>query len=228
MPVLRVCTYNIRHGRGLDDRVDLERIAQTLTECGADIIGLQEVDSGWARSFGVNQAKILASLMGMHWAMGTAFTNGKAQYGNAVLSRYPISHWDTVPLSSSREPRVLLRTAVSAANHELHFMVTHLGLDRKERLAHIRQQILTSISGRNRCVLVGDLNSGADSEELGLLRQVFQDTGLSDAHLTYPSAQPAERIDHVLYTPDLTCASVETRMSAGSDHNALIAELVVN
>ena len=45
---MKVLTYNIHHGAGIDGVLDLERIAQVIEQSGADVIGLQEVDNHWS------------------------------------------------------------------------------------------------------------------------------------------------------------------------------------
>ena len=57
---MRVVTYNIRFGWGLDGEVDLARIAESLR--GADIIALQEVERFWRRSGMTDQPAELAKL----------------------------------------------------------------------------------------------------------------------------------------------------------------------
>ena len=50
---LRVASFNIHHGVGLDGKLDLDRIAEVVRSTGAEVVGLQEVDrhlsvrSGW-------------------------------------------------------------------------------------------------------------------------------------------------------------------------------------
>jgi endonuclease/exonuclease/phosphatase family metal-dependent hydrolase len=46
----RIMTYNIRHGEGLDGKIDLLRIAEVIKREGADIVALQEVDKGVERT----------------------------------------------------------------------------------------------------------------------------------------------------------------------------------
>src|SRR5690606_16239262 len=53
--VLRVVSWNIRHGLGEDDRLDLARIAARLQELQPDLVFLQEVDRLTARSGHVDQ-----------------------------------------------------------------------------------------------------------------------------------------------------------------------------
>ena len=70
-PELTVMSYNIHHGRGLDDVVDLERIAEVIVESGAEIVALQEVDVGVERSGKVDIAAELARLTGLeHYVFG--------------------------------------------------------------------------------------------------------------------------------------------------------------
>lgn len=56
----RVMSYNIHHGRGLDGKIDLERIANVIKKEGADIVTLQEVDKGVERSDRQDIAKELS------------------------------------------------------------------------------------------------------------------------------------------------------------------------
>ena len=75
-PVLRVATYNIRHGRGLDGRIDLERVAAAIEALGADVVLLQEVDQGTRRAAGVDQARELGRLTGRSRARNTHSSTG--------------------------------------------------------------------------------------------------------------------------------------------------------
>jgi endonuclease/exonuclease/phosphatase family metal-dependent hydrolase len=99
---VRIVTYNIRFGLGLDQRYNLERIAAEIE--GADIIGLQEVERFWRRSGMVDQPEALGELLkGYYWSYCPAFdidastvkedgsvSNRRRQFGPMVLSRWPI------------------------------------------------------------------------------------------------------------------------------------------
>jgi endonuclease/exonuclease/phosphatase family metal-dependent hydrolase len=99
---MRVVTYNIRFAWGLDGRVDLERIAESVRD--ADIIALQEVERFWRRSGMSDQPAELARLLdGYYWVYGPAFdvdasergpngeiANRRRQFGTMVLARWPI------------------------------------------------------------------------------------------------------------------------------------------
>jgi hypothetical protein len=65
---LRVLTYNIHHGEGVDGRLDVERIARLINEHQPDLVALQEVDRGVARTLGRNLPGELSKLTGLHVA----------------------------------------------------------------------------------------------------------------------------------------------------------------
>jgi len=99
---MKIVTYNIRFGLGIDQCYSLERIAAGID--GADIIGLQEVERFWRRSGMVDQPQVLGELLkGYYWAYCPAFDadastinqdgsvqNRRRQFGTMVLSRWPI------------------------------------------------------------------------------------------------------------------------------------------
>lgn len=99
---MKVVTYNIRYGIGLDQRCDLGRIVEAIR--GADIIALQEVERFWRRSGMVDQPQVIGDLLkGYYWAYFPAFDvdasirkesgdvlNRRRQFGTMTLSRWPI------------------------------------------------------------------------------------------------------------------------------------------
>lgn len=100
---VRIVTYNIQYSRGKDGTFDLARIADTVR--GADIIGLQEVTRFLAPNTDQDQPADLASMLPeYYWVYGApadvdasicdedgTITNRRAQFGNMVLSRWPIA-----------------------------------------------------------------------------------------------------------------------------------------
>ena len=157
---VRIATFNIQHGLGPDGRVDNDRLADTVAALDADVVGLQEVDRGQARSGGVDQARLCAEAMG---AAGHRFQPalagpfrypgvrrrarrtvplGTPGYGIALLSRYPVRSWHTVLLPPATpwvwgrvqlgtdEPRVALAARVDAPSGPLTVVCTHLSVYR--------------------------------------------------------------------------------------------------
>ena len=54
---VRVLTYNIRHGEGMDGVYDLGRIAEIIRGAHPDVVALQEVDRGTERSGRADQVE---------------------------------------------------------------------------------------------------------------------------------------------------------------------------
>src|SRR5262245_6477137 len=65
---VRILTYNIHHGEGTDGRFDLPRLADVIETAAPDLVALQEVDQGTARSEGVQQLTELGGMTGLHSA----------------------------------------------------------------------------------------------------------------------------------------------------------------
>ncbi|MEZ6125818.1 MAG: endonuclease/exonuclease/phosphatase family protein [Planctomycetaceae bacterium] len=88
---LRVLSYNIHHGEGVDRKLDLQRIADVILSVRPDLVALQEVDRNATRTGGVDQPAELARLTRMHVVFGANIELQGGHYGNAVLSRHPIA-----------------------------------------------------------------------------------------------------------------------------------------
>src|SRR3954471_4847694 len=82
---IRVVTYNIHKGEGMDGKTDLLRIAKVLLSERPDIVALQAVDQKTRRSKGVDQATALGKLIGMKAVFSRAMDFDGGAYGNAVL-----------------------------------------------------------------------------------------------------------------------------------------------
>jgi len=98
---LRVGTYNIHSGKGHDEGTTLEAIAAVLGSPALDIIGLQEV-TGQLAADG-NQASELAAMLELGWLY--APTRNKpfsAEFGSALLSRFPVQSYAITPLLHER------------------------------------------------------------------------------------------------------------------------------
>src|SRR5216117_1879534 len=88
---LRVATYNVHGCVGIDGQRSERRIAEVTLSMSADIVGLQELDLGRARSSNTNQAALIATKLGWKYHSHPAMRSGEEQYGNAIVSRFPIT-----------------------------------------------------------------------------------------------------------------------------------------
>ncbi len=165
-----VATFNIRHALGVEGRLDIRRVAETVAGLRPDLVGLQEVDVFQLRSGLVNQPEWLARHLGYHVYFGPALRRGVGFYGNALLSRYPILAVRTETLPADAEPRSAIVARVGLPAGTVTVVVTHLGLAAGER----RRQVaaLEAILRREEppFLLLGDWNDAAPvwSPDLGL------------------------------------------------------------
>ena len=130
-------SYNIHHGRGTDDKVDLGRIAKLINDWSPDLVALQEVDNATSRSNFMNQTDTLASKTKMFSIFGKNIAVFGGEYGNAVLSKYPIIHSENrkLPRIGNSEQRGLLAVWVQLKDNDdlTVFISTHFDHRVKKR-----------------------------------------------------------------------------------------------
>ncbi|MBT3254615.1 MAG: hypothetical protein HN995_03910 [Candidatus Marinimicrobia bacterium] len=194
-------TYNIRHGVGLDGVLDLKRTARVIKAANADIVILNEVDHGTSRSFGVDQADSLGRLLDLFAVFGRSIDYDGGQYGNALLSRYPIIDFHIIDLSTDSllEGRSVFLSRIDVKGDTLVIMGTHLGLSPEERWEQV-ERIIKTLPEQDRLILAGDFNFESDSENYIRLRKNMRD-GLAEITAeprpTFPADTPDRRIDYI-------------------------------
>jgi endonuclease/exonuclease/phosphatase family metal-dependent hydrolase len=229
----RVVSYNIRHGEGMDGRVDLERTADVLRRLDPDVVALQEVDQRVERSGGEDQAARLGALLGMNHAFGSFMDYQGGRYGMAILSHCEIQHIESVRLTDGNEPRVALVTELTDVNDstltvvDVHFdWVADDGF-RFSQAGEVARH-LDDVSGR--WVLIGDFNDRPGSRTLDLFHaRAMETVKPRDRRFTFPSGDPEREIDFIFAAPG-DAWRVETvdvvAESVASDHRPVFAELV--
>src|SRR5438874_3636486 len=100
---IRVMTYNIHVGVGMDKKLDLPRIAGVINAQHPDLVGLQEVDRGVERTQRIDEIAELAKLTHMDYAFAFNLRYQGGQYGVAILSRFPIMATDHRLYQNTRE-----------------------------------------------------------------------------------------------------------------------------
>lgn len=230
---LRVLTYNIHHGEGTDARLDLARTAAVIMRETPDLVALQEVDNQTTRTGGVDQAAELARLTGMHAAFGKAMDYAGGGYGNAVLSRSPLSeiHVHDLPTAPGSEPRcaIAARVRTGQDGRALVFVSTHLEHTRVP-IRLLQVQALNSALAAEPwpTILAGDFNDVPEGPAIAALRPHWTDASAGQPGPTSPSSQPRRRIDYVFFRPGGAWRVVETRVvdePVTSDHRPLLVVL---
>lgn len=241
---IRVMTYNVHGCVGMDGRLDEQRIAAVIAAASPDVVALQELDVERQRSRGLNQARHLAEHLKMDFHFHPALTQLSEQYGDAVLSRLPMTlvKQGILPTSTSRlafEPRGALLVKILVGDQHVHLLNTHLGLSWSERQAQVQALLslewMDEASGHHPFILCGDLNAVPGSRVYRTLTRKLRDvqrwTLRSRPRATFPSRWPVTRLDHLFINHCLTIKNVEvpgnaqTRMA--SDHLPLIADLAL-
>ncbi|MBN2131999.1 MAG: endonuclease/exonuclease/phosphatase family protein, partial [Sedimentisphaerales bacterium] len=171
---LRVLTYNIHHGEAMDKKFDYERLAKVINDLAPDVVALQEVDNGTKRASGVDQAALLGKLCKMHHAFGQAMPYQGGQYGEAVLSRFPIKKAVVHPLpyGANQEPRAALQVLIEPEGlGPIVFVGTHLCHQSNETRTRQTQRIGQLFAGNEGppVILAGDFNARPGSEPMNRL-----------------------------------------------------------
>jgi endonuclease/exonuclease/phosphatase family metal-dependent hydrolase len=225
---LRVLTYNIHHGEGMDGELDLERIAGVIRSVEPDLVALQEVDVETRRTGGVDQALELAQLTGMHVLFGAAMPYQGGQYGNALLSKWPAAAMrnHALPFTQEREPRAIIE-ARFIHPFTARILGTHLDITRPDRMSAV--EALAGIAppdDTTPAIFMGDLNDTPDSPVLEALRAQGWVSAVQG--LTVPVKGPKRQIDYILVRPAARWRVVEQRVldeQVASDHLPVFAVL---
>jgi endonuclease/exonuclease/phosphatase family metal-dependent hydrolase len=230
----RVMTYNIHHGAGLDGKVYLQRIAALIKKEQADIVGLQEVDKGVERTARRDCPAELAALTGMRCVFSNNYHFQGGEYGNAVLTRFPVKSWTNRHYKMLRpgEQRGLLQVVLDVHGRELVFMDTHIDYrgDDAERLQNAAEilEAMKAYSGRP-MILCGDFNDTPGSRTHQKLAQEFTDewmAGGTGEGFTIPAEKPRKRIDFIWLTkqPAIDAVRLWVPKSEASDHLPVVGE----
>lgn len=230
---LRVISYNIHVGIGMDKRLDLARIAAVIRRSRADIVGLQEVDRGVERTGRVDEIRELARLTGMDYAFAHNLDYQGGQYGVAVLSRFPILSIDHRRYANrrERERRGFIRVEVEVHGRRLNFVTTHLDYQFADGREFETAQLLDALADvRGPVIVVGDFNEEPRGGAYAMmLRSGFKDAWTQEPSPgpTYPADKPAKRIDYVFHRGlgDKVRASAAVPDTLASDHRPLVVGL---
>ncbi len=216
MPLLTVASYNIHQCVGRDRQWHPGRIARVLHELDADIVGLQEVHSRSGASKESYQMKYLADVTGFEAVAGSTMTKADSEYGNVLLSRYPVTKVRRLDLSvPRREPRGAVDAEIQYANKTIRVIVSHLGLGPIERRYQMRQLLDTVETDHSKlCVLLMDHNEWLPWGPV--IRWCNNKFGQSQAVKTFPSACPIFALDRIWVQPAKALVNVDCYTSVAS------------
>lgn len=233
---LKVLAYNIHHANppSRPGFIDIPAIARVISESGAELVALQEVDVYTERSGkDLHQAKALAEETGMHYYFFKSIDHQGGEYGNAILSKYPIeeSKGYPLPFEEGTEPRAVIVVTVTLPSGErIKFASTHLDFS-SDSIARMQAEKITEIFEDEALpvILAGDFNTTPDSETINHLDQHFTRTCREDCPPTIPVVNPHRVIDFIMFSPK-NHFEVGTHKTINetyaSDHLPVYAELL--
>lgn len=240
---VKVMAYNIHHANppSVPNLIDINAIAAVINRERPDIVALQEVDVRTRRSgTTLDQAQTLASRTGMHVFFSKSIDYQGGEYGNAILSRYPIVHRvrHDLPIApgapSNTEARSVAVIAVAAeGGGRVYFASTHLEVSDMEtrnlqvdRLREINTALNTAF------IIGGDFNAQMGSETINRFTagNMFRVACIGGCPHTIPATNPNRAIDFVFLNQqaqsNFTVTHYDTVAETyASDHRPVVATM---
>lgn len=224
---LRLTSYNIQHGEGLDKKIDHARQASILRKAHADVAAIQEVDSMSRRNGGLYSLEEIGRKAKMHSTFAPAINFQGGKYGIGILSKKKPISVHRIPLPGREEPRMLLVTEFK------HYVVacTHLSLTEEDRLASVQIIVDEAHKWQKPFILMGDLNDEPGSAFYKEMQKhaLFLNPSYDK---TFPADAPNICIDHVAMfyptaSPTATLSYYRTWVGEeqSSDHRPLHAKI---
>jgi len=216
-------SYNVRSGKGMDNKRDLNRTAAVIRAARADVVALQEIDSVTHRSNGKDVAAILGKKCSMFHTFSKAIDFDGGGYGVALLSREKPVAVQRFALPGREEARTLLVVEFK------HYIVasTHLSLTAEDRMASLAVIDSVAMAATKPIFIAGDWNATPESEfgrALGKKMQYLTDTEVC----TFPADNPNTVIDYIV-TPRKQAVEILRREvinePMASDHRPIVAVL---
>ena len=240
----RLLTYNVHRCVGTDRRLDVARVAAVIAEHEPDIVCLQELDVGRARTGHVDQAEAIARDLAMTFHFNAAMRIEAEEYGDAILTLRPERLIKSGALPTIRgvpglEPRGALWAAIDFEGVTLNVINTHLGLVPREQRLQAAALVGAGWAGHPDCkgptILTGDFNATSMTRPYKTLTRHLADAqrmlGLRPSVKTFPSTFPTIRIDHAFVTPDIVPTRIWAPRSplarAASDHLPLVMDFEI-
>jgi endonuclease/exonuclease/phosphatase family metal-dependent hydrolase len=222
---LRVGSFNIHAAKGLDGKRDITRIADCLRDL--DLVALNEV-AGSRPWEDWNQSQQLGEALGRQWLFAPTESRWwHGSFGNGLLSTLPVRYWQRIQfdLAGAHTHRNLVVTAVEVDGVKVNVLLTHLDsrdLGRRHNQLRAAGELFLSLA--EPAILLGDLNSTADDEQL---QRLLHAPGVVDAVAAGGAKASASRIDWIL-TRGLRTVESGVVDNGASDHPLVWAELEIS
>lgn len=228
--MVKILSYNIQHGidhlKRLQTKeviINLDKVAEIIKKYDADIVGLNEVYDAPVENL-EKQAKYIAEKIGYYYYFGKAINIKGGEYGNALLSKYPILSAENIeipdPIEKKEkvfyESRRIIKSVIKIEEIEYNVIVSHFGLANDEQ-TNATDLLLEIVEGMENIIFMGDLNMIREKENIKRIEKVLINT-LVDDSLSFPSDNPVEKIDYIFVSKDIKINRAKILDEIFSDH----------
>lgn len=240
MTRLRIVSYNIHRGRGMDRVRDVARIADVLRHHEPDIAAVQEIVANRAWDAEGSQLRVLAERTGLpHATTALNCIRREGVYGNATLSRFPIDVAENFDVSLPLQiARGVLYTRHRLPHGVLHVLNAHLGfagIEQRLQLRHAFKLLEDYASPDEPVVALGDMNDWRHRIAGSVAIPAGWRCAIGDAAdagpPTFPSREPIGALDKVFVRgPVVVLRAHVSRLAlakVASDHLPVIADLEI-
>lgn len=188
---LRVASYNIQHGMGMDGRLDYLRTARVLEKINADVVAVQEVDSMTRRTGHTYALGEIADAMRYYASYAAAIDFDGGRYGIGILSRQRPLRIERRALPGREEARAI----IVAEFKDYVFAATHLSLTEEDRMASLAIITEMARASRKPFIIAGDMNAEPGSTFIGELEKDFHIC--SKNAKSWPADKPQACLDYI-------------------------------
>lgn len=223
---LRMMSYNVRNGIGLDEKRDYQRVAEVINSNHPDVVALQELDSVTGRSQQVDVLAVLAKETQMHAAFAKAIDYDGGGYGIGILSKERPINKGSFQLPGREEQRAFIWVEFD----KYIFCCAHFSLTEEDRLNSLEIIEAWSRNKSKPIFLAGDLNDEPASQTINLIKEnavILSNTSKN----TFPANKPDRCIDYIIGTKQH--GSLYTHLNSfvvnepmASDHRPLVVDIV--
>lgn len=230
---MKFMSFNTQHCKNyIEGSIDFEIMARAIVDCGADVVGLNEMRGVGPHPDYTAQTERLSALTGIkyfYFAPALDIPN-RGLYGNAILSKYPITRVENIQIpdpdskkySKHYETRCVLKAELEGG---ITVLVTHFGLNPDEQENAVRTVLAHTV--QKKCVLMGDFNVVPSDPVLAPIREKMTDTAsaFEGERFSVPSDAPTKKIDYIFVSKDVTVMAADIPAIVASDHRPHTAEL---
>ena len=190
---LRVMSYNVKNGYGMDGVKSIERCAEVIRETQPDVVAVQEVDSCTRRNKFYVLGRMAEKAGGYHAYFGPTIPHTGGKYGIGVLSKKPALSVKFHRLPCRKEPRGLLVVEFD----KYYMLCTHLSLNEEDRVTSVGiiRDVVSKLD--KPAFIAGDMNARPTSKPMVAFRE-YAEVLSNDKKFTIPSNDPRACIDYIL------------------------------